>query len=110
MNTMISSNDRNEGPPGTTGISAASQRNGEARPSCIICQAKIVNNQWFCRLPRNGNGEAHAESLAILLCSPRCALRHFAALRPCDNGFDSDYDQHEHTFHFLVDGEKPTWL
>jgi hypothetical protein len=35
---------------------------------------------------------------------------YFAALRPPDNGFDPDYDQHEHTFHFLVDGERPAWL
>jgi len=59
----------------------ASPRNGEARPSCILCQAKIVDSQWFCRLPQNGNGDAHAESLSILLCSPRCALRHFETLR-----------------------------
>ena len=106
MNAMISSNDRNNGEPAIIGVSDASQRRGEGRPSCIVCQAEIVDNHWFCRLPQNRNGEAHAESLAILLCSPRCALRHFAALRPHDNRFDSDYEQYE-PFHFLADGENP---
>jgi len=88
-------------------LPGASQRNGDGRPSCLVCRAEIVGNQWFCRLPQNGNGNGHSENLTILLCSPRCALRHFETLRPRDNGFDFDYDAHEHTFHFLIDGETP---
>jgi len=103
MNPSIDTN----GAPFATANSVASQRNGEARPSCIVCRAETVDNNWFCRLPTNGNGESNPESLYILLCSPRCALRYFATLRPHDNGFDSDYEQHEQLFHFLVDGEKP---
>jgi hypothetical protein len=72
----------------------------EARPSCIVCQAEIVDDHWFCRLPKSGNGESNPQNRKILLCSPRCALRHFASLYPPDNGFDSDYEQHQHTFHF----------
>ena len=87
----------------------ALQRNGETRPSCVVCLAEIVDNQWFCRRPRNGNGEASAESLTILLCSSRCALRHFATLCPHDNGFD-EYEHHERTVHFLINGDKPAWL
>jgi hypothetical protein len=93
--------------------SLASFRNGEARPTCIVCRAEILDNQWFCRLSQNGNGngngngsgDAHGESPAILLCSPRCALRHFGASRPPDNGFDSDFEPYERTFSFFMDGE-----
>ena len=89
-------------------LSEAIQRNGEARPSCFVCQGKIAGNQWFCRLPTNGNGESNPESLHILLCSPRCALRHFSTPRPRSNGFESDYEQYEPTVHFLMDGERPS--
>jgi hypothetical protein len=106
MNPPLDTNDATLASPS----SVPTLRNGEARPSCVVCRAEIVDNQWFCRLPQNGNGDAHAEGVSILLCSPRCALKHFETLRPHDNGFDSDYDQNEHTFHFLVDGEKPAWL
>jgi len=84
-----------------TGIPDASRRRGEARPSCIVCHAEIVDEHWFCRLPESGNGESNPENRKILLCSPRCVLRHFATLCPHENGFDSDYEQHQHTFHFL---------
>ena len=86
MNSSLKANDALP----ATGISDAFQRNGHARPSCIVCQAEIVDDHWFCRLRQNGNGNGDSESRIILLCSPRCALRHFAALRPHDNGFDSD--------------------
>ena len=105
---MNSSLPTNDAVLATGKISEAIQRNGEARPSCFVCQAKIADNQWFCRLPQNGNGDAHAESGSILLCSPRCALRHFETLRPHGNGFESDCEQYEHTVHFLVDGERPS--
>ena len=102
MNSSLKTNDA----PPDRGISDAFQRNGDARPRCIVCQAEIVDDHWFCRLPESGNGQSNPENRKILLCSPRCVLRHFAALRPHDNGFDSDYEQYE-PFHFLVDGEKP---
>jgi hypothetical protein len=94
-----------DGAAPATGIPDASRRRGEARPSCLICQAEIVDNHWFCRLPQNGNGNGDSENLTILFCSPRCALCHFATLRPGDNGFASDYEQHEPIVHFLIDGE-----
>jgi hypothetical protein len=83
----------------------AFQRNGEARPSCVFCRAEIVDNQWFCRLAKNGNGDAHAENVSILLCSPRCALRHFASSRSRENGIQSDHERYERMFGFLMDGE-----
>ena len=85
----------------------ACQRNGEARPSCVVCRAEIVDNDWFCRLPRNGNGDAHAESVSILLCSPECALRQFAISRWHDNGIHSDHERYERTFEFFIDGKAP---
>ena len=106
----MSSSPETDGAAPPTGIPDACRRHGEARPSCIVCQAKMVDDHWFCRLHESGNGESNPENRKILLCSPRCALRHFATLYPHDNGFDSDYEQHEHTVHFLVDGEKPAWL
>ena len=108
--TVEHSPQSNESAPAGDGNSTLLRRDGETRQACGHCRAEIVDGHWFCRLPQNGNGEAHAESLAILLCTPRCALRHFEALRPRDNDFISDYDQHEYTVHFLVDGEKPAWL
>ena len=100
MNPSLDTN----GAPLASASSVASQRNGETRPSCIVCRAEIVDNHWFCRLPQNGNGNADPESLTILLCSPRCALRHFATLHPRDNGFD-EYEHRERPFHFLINGE-----
>jgi hypothetical protein len=97
---MISSLESNDVAP-TIGIPGASRRRGEARPSCVACQAEIVDDHWFCRVPESGNGESNPENRKALLCSPRCALRHFATLYPHDNGFDSDYEQHQNTFHFL---------
>lgn len=85
----------------------ACQRSGEVRPSCVICRAEIVDNDWFCRLPRNGNGGAHAESVSILLCSPKCALRHFAISRWHDNGIHSDHERYERTFEFFMDRKAP---
>jgi len=87
--------------------SVATLRNGEARQSCVVCRGEIVDNHWFCRLPESGNGESNPQNRKILLCSPRCALRHLATLYPHDSGFDSDYEQHQHTFSLLVNGEKP---
>ena len=84
------------------------KRNGETRPSCIVCGAQIVENRWFCRLPGNANGERDPKSLNLLLCSPRCAIRRFAT--PRGNGFDEDYDRAENSVHLLIDGEKPEWL
>jgi hypothetical protein len=106
MNPPLDTNDA----PLASPSSVATLRNGEVRPSCIVCRAKIGNNQWFCRLPQNGNSDAHAESVSILLCSPRCALRYFEILRPRRNGFESDCEQYDHTVQFLVDGERPLWL
>ena len=108
MNTGIeNSAQANESAPGGDGNSPLLRRNGGTREACAHCWAKIVDGHWFCRLPQNGNREVHAEGLAILLCSPRCALRYFEALRRRDNDFISDYEQHQHSVHFLVDGEKP---
>jgi hypothetical protein len=104
---MMSSPETNDAAPAIRGVSDASPRRGELRPSCIVCQAEIVDNNRFCRLSQNGNGEPNPESLDILLCSPRCALRHFASLRPHGYGFDSDFDEYENSVHFLMAGEKP---
>jgi hypothetical protein len=105
MNSPLDTNHATLASPG----SVATLRNDEARPSCIFCQAAIVDNQRFCRPPQNGNGDAHAESVRILLCSSRCALKHFETLRPRDNRFD-EYEHLEHTVHLLIDGDKPKWL
>jgi hypothetical protein len=109
MNSMIASFETTAATPAITGVSDASQRNGEPRASCAVCRAKIVDDHWFCRLPQNGNGNVDSESLKILLCSPRCALRHLATLRPRDNGTHSDYEPYERTFQFFREEDKPTW-
>jgi len=98
MNSSLAPNE-------SAGNSPATQRNGEARSSCVVCRTEIVDNQWFCRLPCNGGGDTHAESVSVLLCSPRCALRHFASSRAEDNGTHSDYERYERMFEFLLDAE-----
>ena len=47
--------------------------------ACFVCQKPIVENQWFCRLPRLENGAKDPQATKILLCSPACAFRHFAS-------------------------------
>ena len=102
-------NTRNERPR-VTSSDSPSRVNADARRSCVVCRAGIVDNHWFCRLPQNGNGESDPSSLYLLLCCPCCALRHFAFLHPRSNGFDPDNYQFERSIHLLVDGEKPPWL
>ena len=45
---------------------------------CSVCQKPIVDSQWFCRVPQK-NGAPGSQTQRILLCSPGCAYRYFAA-------------------------------
>ena len=47
--------------------------------ACFLCQRPIVDNQWFCRLPRSEDGAKEPQATKILLCSPACAFRYFAS-------------------------------
>jgi hypothetical protein len=42
--------------------------------TCIVCKKLIAAGQCFCRLPQKTDA-----ATTILLCSPYCALQHFAA-------------------------------
>jgi len=77
---------------------------------CIVCRREILDSQWFCRLPQDRVAVSNGEIRAHLICTPRCALRHFEALRPEPNGYEEDSIRAERSLHMLIDGEKPTWL
>jgi hypothetical protein len=42
--------------------------------TCFACKKQLSEGHCFCRLPQKNDGAQ------ILLCSPSCAYRHFAAL------------------------------
>jgi len=77
---------------------------------CIVCRREILDSQWFCRLPQDRVAVSNGEIRAHLICTPRCVLRHFEALRPEPNGYEEDSIRAERSLHMLIDGEKPTWL
>ena len=51
----------------------------EAQSNCFVCKKPLAEQQWFCRLTQNVEEAADPQAAKILLCSPTCALRHFAA-------------------------------
>lgn len=80
-----------------------SQRNSASPPdievpsTCFFCKKQIVDSQWFCRLPQKADGTAAPQEMQILLCSSVCALRYFGDPQPSGNGFEPNYDGHEHS-------------
>lgn len=48
-------------------------------PICFECKKAMADDQWFCRLTQKAKETADPPATRILLCSPTCALRHFAA-------------------------------
>src|SRR5882724_9103174 len=67
------------------------RKNGAAPVTCFVCNKEIVDDQWFCRLPQTSSSPSpNQPDHKILLCSPACALRHFATNRP--NGSDLHHD------------------
>jgi hypothetical protein len=71
-----------------------------ALQKCHVCDKEIGDAPRFCRILRQ-------EKPAVVLCSPRCALRYFDTLRPAPNGDESDRAACERSFHFVMDGEMP---
>jgi hypothetical protein len=59
-----------------TGVGVTDSR---SRPTCFVCKKPAADDQWFCRLTQNVKEAADPQAARILLCSPACALRHFAA-------------------------------
>jgi hypothetical protein len=47
--------------------------------TCFVCKKPMADNQWFCRLTQKVKEVADPQAANILLCSPACASRHFAA-------------------------------
>ncbi len=60
--------------------SLATRSDARMSLACFVCQRPIVENQWFCRLPRSEDGAKDPQATKILLCSPACAFRYFATL------------------------------
>lgn len=102
MNSSLTTND------GAVDFPNGIQRNGDARPGCVVCGVMIAENQWFCRIPQSGhgNGSTQLESASILLCSARCALRHFANSRVINNGTHTDDDRYDRALELLLDGKE----
>ena len=46
---------------------------------CFVCDKRLADGQWFCRLPEDFNA-ADMSQRKILLCSSSCAFRYFASL------------------------------
>ena len=65
--------------------------------TCLVCHKPIVDNAWFCRLPKRTDGSAGSQTREILLCSPVCALRHLGDSQPGGNGFEPNYDGYENS-------------
>lgn len=63
--------------------------------ACQVCGRPIVDNQWFCRLPPPKSETASADTARVLLCSPPCALRHFADSRSIALRLEPNYDGYE---------------
>jgi len=47
---------------------------GQLSSTCFVCKKLMVVGQCFCRIPQKTDG-----ATIISLCSPFCALQHFAA-------------------------------
>lgn len=60
--------------------SLATRSDAQMSLACFACQRPIVENEWFCRLPRLEDGAKDPQATKILLCSPACAFRYFATL------------------------------
>ena len=86
---------------------SATTSNTEVSSACFVCQNQIVEGHWFCRLPQKVDGAAAPQEAKILLCSPICALRYFGDSQPGGNGFEPNYDGHEHSLH-VAEGQKPS--
>jgi hypothetical protein len=53
--------------------------NPRSSQACFVCKKPMAENQWYCRLTEKATEAADPRAAKILLCSPACALRHFAA-------------------------------
>ena len=93
-----STSDRPVNEPQETSREAPSV-NGNVRQKCFICRREIVDNGWFCKLPR--------EARRIMLCCPQCALRYFDTLYPATNGDEQVWSACGQRPNFLVAEEKP---
>ncbi len=58
---------------------AAADTKPASLPSRFVSKKPIAQNQWFCRLTQKVTEAADPQAAKILLCSPACALRHFAS-------------------------------
>jgi hypothetical protein len=58
-----------------------SMRIEQASPTCFVCKKPKADDQWFCRLTQKVKEVTSPQATRILLCSPLCALRYFAALK-----------------------------
>jgi hypothetical protein len=56
----------------------AAVSDSQSRPTCFVCKKPAADDQWFCRLTPKVKEAADPQITKILLCSPSCALRHFA--------------------------------
>ncbi len=59
-----------------TGVAVA---DSQSRPTCFVCKKAMAEQEWFCRLTQKVKEAADTQAAKILLCSPTCALRYFAA-------------------------------
>ena len=86
---------------------SGTRSNTQVSSACFVCQKKIVDGQWFCRLPQKTDGATGPQATEILLCSAVCALRYFGDSQPGGNGFEPNYDGYEHSRH-VAEGQKPS--
>jgi hypothetical protein len=57
----------------------AAVADSQSRPTCFVCKKPAADDQWFCRLTQKVKEATDPQAARILLCSPACALRYFAA-------------------------------
>ena len=90
MSPISNRREEREPKPAQDAFSNSIARNGTAPLRCFVCYRAIVDDQWFCRLPQTSSSPNQPDH-KILLCSPACALRHFAATTHL-NSVDVYYD------------------
>ena len=57
----------------------AADSGSQSPRTCFVCKKQMAEDQWFCRLTQKVTETPESQGAKILLCSPTCALRHFAA-------------------------------
>ncbi len=70
------------------GVNAAQQK-------CLVCNKEIMDGYWFCRIPRK-------EEPAVVLCSPKCALRYFDSLCQKTTATEIERAAYERDLHSLA--------